>query len=128
MGNMNPFRIGVIALGVAAAMVVIDHMWRPVFTLRLGKDFELPLWILCTVFGFLQMYLWYVTRSRLSLSDKEVAQWGEKLEAATATILEQAKASTPVREIAEDVETQHGIPVDVTLRYIIALGHVEAPE
>lgn len=128
MGNMNPFRIGVIALGVAAAMVVIDFAWRPVFTLRLGPSFELPLWILCTVFGVLQMYLWYVTRSRLSLSDKEVAQWGSKLEKATATILEQAKSSTPVREIATQVEATHGIPVDVTLRYIIALGHVDQAE
>jgi len=128
MSTMNPFRIGVIALGVAAAMLTIDLAWSPVFRLRISPTFELPLWILCTVFGLLQMYLWYVTRSRLSLSDKEVAEWGPKLEAATAAILDAAKASTPVRDIAAEVEAAHGIPVDVTLRYIIALGHVDEAE
>jgi hypothetical protein len=128
MGNMNPFRIGVIALVVAAAMYVIDLMWRPVFTLRVSQSFELPLWILCMVFGALQLFLWHVTRSRLTLSDDEVAKWGSKLESATSTILEQAKASRPVREIAEDMKAAHGIPEDVTLRYIIALGHTNQAE
>ncbi|MDP6946721.1 MAG: hypothetical protein QF464_21405 [Myxococcota bacterium] len=121
---MNPFRIGFIALAVAAAMYITNHAWRPVFTLRLSQSFELPLWILCAVFGLLQFYLWYATRSRLSLSDEEVSQWGAKLEVATPAILEQAKASKPVKAIAEMVEEDYGIPVDVTLRYIIALGHV----
>ncbi len=128
MGNMNPFRIGFIALVAAAGMFIIDLTWRPVFTLRISRDFELPLWILCTVFGFLQLYVWYATRSRLTLSDEEVAKWGSHLEAATPTILEQAKAATPVQEIAKGLEDSHGIPVDVTLRYIIALGQVEAVE
>ena len=128
MGNMNPFRIGVIALGVAAAMYTIDLMWRPVFTLRVSQSFELPLWILCSVFGVLQLFLWNVTRSRLTLSDDEVSRWGAKLESATATILEQAKAARPVREIAEEMKATHGIPEDITLRYIIALGHTEQAE
>ena len=88
----------------------------------------MPLWILCTVFGLLQLYLWYATRSRLTLSDEEVSKWGGHLEAATPTILDQARAATPVQEIAKGLEESHGIPVDVTLRYIIALGQTEAAE
>ena len=122
MGNMNPFRIGVIALGVAAAMYLIDGMWRPVFTLRLTRTFYLPPWTLCAAFGVLQLLVWKVTSSRLTLSDAEVAQWGAKLEAATSTILEQARSARPVREIAVEMHETHGIPEDVTLRYIIALG------
>ena len=128
MGNMNPFRIGFIALVVAAAMFIIDQTWSPVFTLRVSKDFELPLWILCTVFGLLQLYLWYATQSRLTLTDEEVSTWGPHLEAATPTILEQAKSGTPVQEIAKGLQESHSIPVDVTLRYIIALGQAEASE
>ena len=125
MGNMNPFRVGFIALAVAGAMLLTDLFWQPVFTLRLTRTVTHPLWILCAVFGALQLYLWYATHSRLTLSDAEVATWGSKLEAATPTIVERARASTPVREIADQVMADHGIPVDVTLRYIIAMGHTD---
>ena len=125
MGNMNPFRVGFIALAVSAAMFLTDLLWQPVFTLRLTRTTTLPLWILCAVFGVLQLYLWYATRSRLTLSEDEVKTWGTKLEAATPAILEQARAATPVRAIADQVKVDHGIPVDVTLRYIIAMGHKE---
>jgi len=128
MGNMNPFRIGFIAFVVSGAMLAIDTFWSPVFTLRISRTFEMPLWILCAVFGLLQFVLWYATQKRLFLSDDEVAKWGKQLEAVTPTVLEQARAATPVRQIAEGVEESHGIPVDVTLRYIIALGQSEAAE
>ena len=125
MGQMNPFRIGFIALVVAAAMLLIDILWSPVFTLRITRDFEMPLWILCAIFGVLQLYLWFATQRRLVLSDAEVSQWGPQLEAVTPIILEQARAKRPVREIATALEESHGIPVDVTLRYIIALGQTD---
>ena len=128
MGNMNPFRIGFIAFVVSGAMLAIDTFWSPVFTLRISRSFEMPLWILCAVFGLLQFVLWYATQRRLFLSDEEVATWGAQLEAVTPTILEQARSATPVREIAEALEKSHAIPVDVTLRYIIALGQSEAAE
>ena len=128
MGNMNPFRIGFIAFAVAAAMLAIDTLWSPVFILRISRTFEMPLWILCAMFGALQFVLWFATQRRLFLSDDEVAKWGSQLEAVTPTILEQARAATPVREIAEGLEASHDIPVDVTLRYIIALGQSESNE
>lgn len=123
---MNPFRIGFIALVIAGAMLLIDMLWSPVFTLRITRDFEMPLWILCAIFGCLQLYLWFATQRRLVLSDAEVSQWGAQLEAVTPIIVEQARAKTPVREIASSLEETHGIPVDVTLRYIIALGQTES--
>lgn len=128
MGHMNPFRIGFIALVVAAAMFAIDTVWSPVFTLRITRDFSMPLWILCAIFGVLQLYLWFATQRRLFLSDAEVSQWGGQLESATPTILELARNQTPVRDIAASVEESHGIPVDVTLRYIIALGQSDADQ
>jgi hypothetical protein len=128
MSNMNPFRVGFIAFAVAAAMLAIDTLWSPVFTLRISRSFEMPLWILCAVFGALQFILWYATRRRLFLSDDEVAKWGSQLEAVTPTILDQARSATPVKEIAEAVQKSHDIPVDVTLRYIIALGQSDAAE
>ena len=128
MGNMNPFRIGFIALIVAAAMFLIDLLWSPVFTLRVTRDFSMPLWILCAIFGVLQLYLWFATQKRLFLSDSEVEEWGSLLEGVTPAILEQARARTPVRDIASSLKESHGIPEDVTLRYIIALGQTEREE
>ena len=125
MGNMNPFRIGFIALIVAAAMFLIDLLWSPVFTLRVTRNFSMPLWILCAIFGALQLYLWFATQKRLFLSDAEVEEWGSQLESVTPAILEQARARTPVRDIASGLKESHGIPEDVTLRYIIALGQTE---
>ncbi len=121
--SLNPFRWGVISLAMALVMLATDTFYRPVFVIKLTGSFSLHIWILFAVFGGLQLLLWRATRNSLTLSDAEVTQWGARLEAATPAILEQAKARTPVRDIAAAVEEAHGIPVDVTLRYIIALGH-----
>lgn len=121
--SLNPFRWGIISLGMALVMLLTDTFYRPTFIVRLTANFALHIWALFAVFGALQLLLWRATSKSLTLSDAEVAEWGSKLEAATPLILEAARARTPVRDIAGAVEEVHGIPVDVTLRYIIALGH-----
>lgn len=122
MSRLNPFRIGVISTAVALGMLLVDLFWQPIFTIRLTTSFSLPLWILVALYAALQFWLWNATRNKLTLSDDEVARWGAKLELATPQILREIAAKTRVREIAGDVERDHGIPADVTLRYIIALG------
>jgi hypothetical protein len=123
MMNLNPFRIGVIALAIALAMLFTELLWRPVFTIQLGTSVAIPLWLLAAIFAGLQFYLWHATRRHLTLSDEEVSRWGDDLAKATPTILSQAEDKIPVRDIAETIQTSHGIPIDVTLRYIIAMGH-----
>ena len=125
MTGLNPFRLGVFAAGLAIVMILVEALWRPVFTVQITSGFALPLWILVAIYATLQFIVWQATSKRLTLSDAEVAEWGAKLEAATPEILKQISARTRVREIAESLEASEGIPTDVTLRYIIAMGSVQ---
>ncbi len=125
MTGLNPFRLGVFSAGIAIVMILVEALWRPVFTIQITSSFALPLWILVAIYSALQLVVWQATSKRLTLSDAEVAQWGAKLEAATPQILEKISARTRVREIAESLESSEGIPTDVTLRYIIAMGSLD---
>lgn len=123
---MNPLKIGTIAAVAAVAMVLTELVWQPVFTVRFSDSFALPLWILVAVYAGLQFALWHFTRKGMSLSDDEIARWGPTLERVTPDVLRRCEERTSVKEIAADLERDEGIPRDVTLRYIIALGrHLE---
>lgn len=123
----NPLQLGAVAALVALGMWLTDVLWQPVFTFHLTESIAIPLWILVAIYAALQLWAWTATRERIDLTEEEVATWGEKLEVATPEIVRQWQAHTPVKEIAAAIESAHGIPVDVTLRYIIALGkHVGA--
>ena len=119
---MTPYRIGWIAALAAVAMIAVQLAGYSWFLIRITDGFSFPLWILAAVYAALQFWSWHLTKQRLSLSDDEVARWGDKLEQATPKILRLYQDGLPVGEIARDVEASHAIPPDVTLRYIIALA------
>ena len=119
--RISPFKIGMVAAIAAVGMILAQVAGYDWFLIQLG-GIRFPLWTLVAVYAGLQFTIWKMTRDRLQLSDDEVAQWGEKLELATPTILELYGERKPVKTIAEAVAKRHGVPSDVTLRYIIALA------
>jgi hypothetical protein len=125
MGQFNPFRMAVICMGIALVMGLTDLLYKPFFFIRLTRDTSIWLWPLFFIFACLQFTLWFSTSRKVTLSDEEVRDWGEALAEATPMILDAYASQTSVRDIAEAVQGDHGIPVDVTLRYIMALGHYQ---
>lgn len=118
---MTPYKLGLIAAVAAAGMILVQLAGYEWFLVRIGS-FVLPLWVLAALYAGLQFLQWHLTKKKLVLSDAEVAQWGDKLEQATPAILRLYGQHLPVKQVAAEVETSHGIPPDVTLRYIIALA------
>ena len=125
MGQFNPFRMAVICMGVALVMGLTDLLYKPFFFIRITRDTSIWLWSLFFIFACLQFTLWFSTSRKVTLSDEEVRDWGEALAEATPMILDAYANQTSVRDIAEAVEGERGIPVAVTLRYIMALGHYQ---
>lgn len=121
-GFFNPQRMATIAAVIAAVMLVFDLAGYTWFRAQLTPTFALPMWILFAAYAGLQYAIYRSSKRGLQLSDKEVAKWGDKLEVATPKILDLYAERTPVRDIAKAIEKAHGIPPDVTLRYIIALA------
>lgn len=103
-------------------MLITELVWKPVFTVPVGEHFSIPVWVLVGIYAGLQYWVHRLTSRHLHLTDEELERWGAKLEEATPKILNEYDASTSIREIAGDIEKSHGIPPDVTLRYIIELG------
>ncbi|TNF35122.1 MAG: hypothetical protein EP329_06560 [Deltaproteobacteria bacterium] len=124
---MTPYRIGWIAAIAAAAMIIVELAGHDWFLIPFSDSFRFPLWILVAVYAGLQFWVWRLTQQKLTLTDDEVARWGDKLEQATPKILRMYSQHQPVKEIAAEVESSHGIPPDVTLRYIIALAKYSGP-
>jgi hypothetical protein len=119
----NPLLFGVIGGVVAAAMLVTELMGHRIFTLQLTSECAVPLWILFAIYAALQLMVWRARDRAMELTEKEVATWGGKLEVVTPTILEMfGEQKKSVREIAIVLRERHGIPQDITVRYIIALG------
>lgn len=126
--EVNPLRIGLIAVAIATVMFITELVWEPVFTVELG-DFRLPVWILIAIYGALQLVLWQLTKEGMELTTDEVDKWGKQLELATPKILEGYQAKKKVREIAKEIEASDGIPEHITLRYIVALArHAQTSE
>lgn len=121
-GFFSPQRMGTLAAVVAAVMLAFDLSGYTWFRAQLTADFALPVWVLFAAYAGLQYLLYKHAQRGFELSDREVAKWGDKLELATPQILDLYAERKPVREIAKAVEKSHGVPTDVTLRYIIALA------
>ena len=125
--RFNPKKLGIAFIILAIIMFVVEQVWKPVFTLPITESVGFPVWILSAIYGALQVYIWQATQRHVPLTDAEIAGWGEKLEKATPTILERFQNHAKVGEIASAVEKSHGIPPEITIRYIIALGqHLQA--
>lgn len=67
-------------------------------------------------------------RRRMDLTPEELQRWGKPLELATGAIVDACQAGKPVARIAAEVEKEHGVPPEVTLKYIIALGRYSNTE
>lgn len=119
----NPLLFGIIGALVALAMLVTELLGHRLFTLQLTSTCGVPLWTLFGTYAALQLIVWRYSNRPIELTSAELARWGPKLEAATPTILTMyGEENKSVRDIATSLESSHGIPKHVTLRYIIALG------
>jgi hypothetical protein len=121
-GFFSPQRMGTLAAVIAVVMLAFDLSGYTWFRAQLTPTFALPMWILFAAYAGLQYALYRYSKRGFQLSDREVAKWGHKLELATPKILDLYAERVPVRDIAKAIEKTHGIPPDVTLRYIIALA------
>jgi hypothetical protein len=124
--KFSPKKVGITFMSLAVAMFAVELAWKPIFTLPITEDFGFPIWVLSLIYGALQYYIWQGTQQRLPLTNAELKVWGSRLERATPAILEMYQASETVGAIAQKVEETYGLPQEITLRYIIALGqHLE---
>ena len=121
--RITALQVGTISLLLATGMGLFDLFVEPVFRFTMG-GFTIPLWILLSVYGAIQLWSWNMTERGAVLSDEEVAAWGEVLAEITPTLITALESGTPVSEVAAKLKEERGLPVDVTLRYIIALGQM----
>jgi len=119
--NFTSLQVGTVALLVGAAMGLYDSFFTPIFRFSMA-GWTIPLWSLLALYSGLQLWSWRATEKGATLSDEEVAQWGETLTDITPKLMEALEAGQPVAEVAQELQSDHGLPVDVTLRYVIALG------
>lgn len=119
---VNPLILGIIASVVAVTMIAAELAGLRWFILPVAPGCVLPLWTLFAIYAVLHFVLWRARRRDVELSDDEIARWGHHLEQVTPAILSMYARKVSVRDIATSLEASHGIPPEVTLRYIIALG------
>lgn len=119
---VNPLILGVVASVVALAMIAAELAGLRWFVLPVAPGCVLPLWTLLAIYAALQFVLWRARRRDIELTEDEITRWGPDLERVTPTILSMYAHKASVREIASALEASHGIPPEVTLRYIIVLG------
>ena len=121
--RITALQVGTISLLLAAGMGTFDLMFQPVFRFTLG-GFTVPLWILLCVYGAIQLWAWSMTERGAVLSEEEVEKWGEVLTEITPSLIAAIEKGTSISEVAKKLESERGLPVDVTLRYVIALGQM----
>ena len=121
--NFTSLQVGTVALLLAAATGLYDSFFTPIFRFTLA-GFTVPIWSLLGLYALLQLWSWRATERGAVLSDAEVSQWGAALTDVTPLLMEALEAGRPVSEVAQELEQEHGLPIDVTLRYVIALGQV----
>lgn len=128
MNPRTPLILGIAATVVALALLVAEAAGNDWFLLHFGSQCAFPLWILVGIYAALQFTVWTTQRraaaSAPELTEDDVARWGEALERVTPVIVTMYGSHTPLREIADSLQTSHGIPPDVTIRYIITLARL----
>jgi len=65
---------------------------------------------------------------RLDLSPQELERWGPTLEEATPELLDAIARKEPMAKVAATLERERGLPPEVTLKYVIALGRYQEEE
>lgn len=84
--------------------------------------FKPVLGALALIYGVLLILKDRIIQQRVELSQEELTRFGDKLSEATPLIVELLKKGRHVSVIAKQVKKSLGIPEDITLKYIIALG------
>ena len=63
-----------------------------------------------------------LVQKQMALSASELSAYGAQLSDAAAEILALSEKKMRAHEIAEQIKATHDVPIDITLKYIIALG------
>jgi hypothetical protein len=112
-----------IGSGVLGLGLLIAHLAAPRFMVFPAGETMVPIGlivaILALVYAALNIALHVMQQRQLMLSQQELDQYGDALSAVTPRIFDELREHRPVRQIAQGIEADRGIPADVTLRYII---------
>ena len=92
-----------------------------------GPGFLYPGWLMiigASLIGYALLTLLRLSliRRRIELSQAQLHQWGPSLERATPAIIDGLDRKMPVARIAARIKEKEGIPEEITLKYLIALG------
>lgn len=63
-----------------------------------------------------------MVRKRVEFTAEELERWGERLSAGTPEILQMLEEGATLHEVGRAMERDRGLPPEMTLRYIVALG------
>ena len=63
-----------------------------------------------------------MVRGRVEFTPEELEKWGERLSAGTPRILKMLEEGETPKAVAVAMEQDRGIPQEICLRFIIALG------
>jgi hypothetical protein len=80
---------------------------------------------LAAMYGALMLVKDRIVKPQLHLSVEELDRYGERLSEATPELLALLEQKVTTREAAERIQKRFGIPLEVTLKYIIALGRYQ---
>jgi len=108
-----------LSVGVAA---LLSSFWVPWFEVTLvGITFNVG-WP-ALIYGGLLLAKNVLLIGHLQFSQRELHDWGDTLSEVTGEIIERLENDQPTSQIATELEQSKGLPKEVTLKYIIALGH-----
>ena len=96
--------------GFVVATLLVDH-WL--------------LWALGTasgLFGVVRIVQDRMVRGRVDFTPEELEKWGERLSAGTPRIVTMLESGETPKAVAVALEKERGIPQEICLRFIIALG------
>jgi len=116
--------LGIAATVVALGLIAAEAAGIDWFLIHLDSRCAFPLWILVGIYAALQFTVWSTERRTPELSEEDVARWGEALERVTPVIVTMYGSHIPLRDIAVSLHASHGIPPEVTMRYIITLARL----
>ncbi|GEM_PF-6265589 len=108
-----------IALGVG---MLVAGFWVDWFRFNVYFT-HLSVGWLALIYGVLGAYYNHQLNERLKLNEREMHDWGDRLERATPKIVAWTRAGLTPKAVAQEVEKEEGVPYFVTLKYMLALSH-----
>jgi len=111
----------VIFWGVVGAGALLSSFWVDWFVVHLaGYGFNLgwPAAIYALILGTRNLFL----KPHLGLTPREMHDWAGVLEEETGRIVELYGAGMSTADIAAKLKADSGVPLEVTLKYIIAVA------